>query len=283
MSIAVAAGVTTDSAFIRVRLQTQPNASAEELHRIIGAALDEVALAYILLSSNVLRLPPRWRDRDDDTYFFKAGAQLNSNGGYVRVSPPYHLLARVRSDVLTIRHISYSNPLDIVIGVLVGAAGLVAAMAQFINTINLMASQRKLVDRQADEGEANTWKLQAEAAHIELQSQSLINRDALETQMMEVSLEEKRFLLKKAEVDLRLAEQQVNDALERTEASIAGLANDATEARGKMGAGVLYAGPPSQWPDRYISEVVDNNRLAGSVDIMGELMPEVELIPDDGI
>ncbi|NOJ61015.1 hypothetical protein [Arthrobacter sp. 260] len=135
MSTATHSRVRTEAALPRISINTVPNASAEELHRIIGAALDEVALGFVLLAPPLRKMP--WGSGTDSEIEAildrELGEQVEIGGHPIRTNPPYRVLAQIRSDVLQIKSISYTNPLEIVIGgIFVGGAALLASIAKFI-------------------------------------------------------------------------------------------------------------------------------------------------------
>lgn len=286
MSVTVAAvGLGTEASLLRVHIDTAPDAAAEDLHRVIGAVLDEVALAYALLSPNVRRTPPLWRDPVDRTFFNGSGARLETATRMVRLAPAYQVIPQVRSDVLRIHKMSYSNPLEIVIGLVGAGAALYASMAKFIDTVNLLEASRKLAEAGVDKtiaetqlADATAERTYAEADQIRIQNHHLIERGPLETRMIELSIKEKELLLETAMLELSLKKRQIAEEIAEAERLAAGMTQSAAEARRQILPNLSRTGDSSRWPEAHIGELFENTRLIGSVEVGAELKPRIEVV-----
>lgn len=281
MAVISREGIITDASLLRITLNTTPNLSAEECHRILGALLDEVALGYALLSPHVSRLPPGWRSEGEgSTLINKPGAQLEGPETYITVSPSFQILETIRTNTLEVRRLNYSNPWELVLLIVGATSGLAGAIAGFVSTMNLLTANRHKAEAEASLAEAQAAKAKAEATSIEATTRRQIRDGVLESLTLEVSLEEKRLLLQKARKDLGMPKEQPDLGHASSQALANQQFRDAREARRSIIGNVPATGRPGQWSDTHLDELFSNNRLIGSVELMSDLAPILEVIAE---
>lgn len=263
-------------------VDTMANASAEELHRIVGAVLDEVALGYVLLSPRVKRMPPLWSEAGNPRYFRKAGAMLETDREIIRLSPPFHILPAVRSEVIQLRRITYSNPLELLIGgLIVSTAGLLASIVTLIDKINMMEANRQV-------GMSTAELTIAQADQTRQQTGMLIERHILEQRTLEVSIEEKEILNRRLAFELEV-DKQKHQRDQATEQRIEDEHVAAAMTEFITAAKIELTGPTTgtvgalPWPDANIGDLLVNSRLQGSIEAMGTLQPRLEVVHEYNI
>lgn len=264
---------------LRIRLNTQPNLSTEEIHQILGALFDEVALAYALLSPQVVRIPA-WSRSSFGPQLREPSVHVYSPTGDITITPSFQILSEVRSRYLTVTTLTYRNPWEIVLGIVGGTPTVCAAIAAFIATLNMLSANRRKAKAETSLLESQAEKTRAEAGLIRENITKQRQDQILESLTLEISLEEKKILLESAKVDLSRNEEELEQARIQTKRLAAEQVEDVTKARNLVKGPTIATGNPGSWPDRHLGELFHNNRLLASVELMGSLSPQIESIDE---
>ncbi|QIG39110.1 hypothetical protein G5T42_06090 [Microbacterium sp. 4R-513] len=223
---------------------TRPKLPAEEAVAYINAAIDLIALGC-LAATGLLTFEPRPTNPGADR-------QVRVDTGadhYFDVTPPFAALSTAREELLVIRSVSYSNPLDIVASAKVGKDAASSIIA-FLDYFNVAKARKRLASEEASKAE-----LERIVSDVTL----------------EATVQEKYILLER--LILENEAQQLQNAIAREELEQRRLENE--ERRMQLAQRITSAqnlarqrgyGVPL-WSNDEALEFADNVRLTASVEL----------------
>lgn len=246
-------GTSTDTA-VRVVVSTFPNLSPATTERIFQSAVDGLAIATLPFVVKYSRQGVPWVHAPNGSRL-KLRPQLDSAlldlpDQLLALFPASQAVAGIRTDVLKVRSLRYTNPM----AVTASAKGPIAAIAAFFQQLLLGAPERSL-----QRSEAARAKLDAIA----------------EEALFDCTIDEKFNLKEMARVKLEIAEEKLkqerlktlNKAIELKERFIT-----ASERARELGTYV----PDSLFPEE-LSQVLDNARTVEAFSVLDLLDVHVEL------
>lgn len=260
----------TESVLFRIRVTTRPDLPAEMVLAFVQSTIDLLALGIAAATKRVRfehpGTPPAetlgFRITSDSAFIVPPRTSDNEivivDAGLTEwvVAPPYAALSTIRSELLTIRHLSYKNPIEVdALAAISGKeGGQVVEFLKFLNTAN---AQRRTANALATEAEVNA---------------------AITDSTMEVAIDEKFELLEKAQLDNLIRKSELDTArLAHKEKQIE-LAQRVIEAQRQLAQMNL---PVSLWGDEEARRLGDNVRLIASIDLTDILDPEITVETED--
>lgn len=236
---------------LRIRANTRSNLPAGTVLAHLGAAIDVVSLGC-LASTSILRFGDITAENPGHRE-----AQLRGRRGTWAVWPPYGALSAVREDVLSVRSITYENPIDIAALGSFGKSGGSAIVA-FLDAFRLGKPRRKLLTEQAER-------------------EQLLR--IIEDVTLEVSVEEKF-----AQLDaLKLTNERMRAEVERMriDNEIRRLELAERIRKAQQDARALGHVIP-EWSVEEAAAIADNVRLLGSVELADQADLHTQLEEDYG-
>jgi len=228
----------------RAFANTTPSMRAEEALAHVNAAIDTLALGCVA-ATGLLTFQPRPTATAADRQVHVASPPAH----YFIVAGPNAALSTAREELLVVRSLSYSNPLDVVASAKVGKSAATAIVA-FLDYFNVARARRKLASEEASKAE-----LERIVSDVTL----------------EVSVQEKYVLLER--LMLENVAKQLQNAIAAEELEQRRLENE--ERRFRLAQRITAAQSLTRergydvplWGEDEALEFADNVRLTASVEI----------------